>query len=787
MKKIKTFYLNFIVLTLVFIQNSFSQTEIKDTVYFDKHWKVTTKDQHAFYRPLPLKKIKNLSLIIDFHKNGNMQMQGYAYTDSLKVFVGDVYWYNKDGFDTSHEQNFNLTNLPLKYYHHNGTLWKTIIYKNGVKNGYIDLFNNKGNLILSENYNNGFTSNNTIGSFERRYYSGKSSLKPKRPYSTSFFKKTYWMNSGNIAKTVDYANKKITEVRLYNQSSKLIQKLYKRDFIDDKQINGKHYKYKTKNGFVTELDSVNGNSQTSKIIHLSNINLIGADKNGTLEFYQKKGTDEYLEIKHNLLHDPSTPLKSFWSYRNVNRSYSLETVTKYSDQIIKVSDIKSQTVESLLKSISKKEWSNDYSEPKSYSKDSVKHKVIFNQFNSDFFVHLDLNFKKVNHGGFGSSYTNKDDDLKKWRVENANFYTINVLLINNEKPILMLSYEDEIAYYIIPTKKGLTVNFNKENNATENINSKLNNDILKQLIQYSNATIFYGITSQNGKKHITNSFNEIVINKPYDYIERNNAYIICRNKNDIDIYNTRLEKLPIPNIRQVYYDRGNLQILSNNDVSFIDVLGNNTEKQQILYLFCGTVSYTDFNIVTEKATSKKLVNAIKITSGEFGHEPMKNNILLLENLDHKYDITFLNKTKSEGYDGNSSFVDGYQNRTNLLVAKRRKKVGLFSYSHDVKFNYLDKETPKDDALLIPEIIDINAPKYGKTKAKELLPVQYDEIELREPLIIVKKDDKYGIYSFKTVLKYKTLGKVNTNFMSYETLTGEKGWIDVRTLKEYPNK
>ena len=75
-------------------QIGFSHTnQDKDTLYYDSNWKESTKDNYEYYRALPLKTTGSLSLIVDYYKNGKMQMQGYAYTDSLNIFVGDVYWY----------------------------------------------------------------------------------------------------------------------------------------------------------------------------------------------------------------------------------------------------------------------------------------------------------------------------------------------------------------------------------------------------------------------------------------------------------------------------------------------------------------------------------------------------------------------------------------------------------------------------------------------------------------------------------------------------------------------
>ena len=76
------------ILAFFVFQNGYGQVaEQKDTLYFDRQWKPTTRQNHEYYR-LHLEKTGKLSLIIDYYKNGNMQMQGYAYTDSLDILVG---------------------------------------------------------------------------------------------------------------------------------------------------------------------------------------------------------------------------------------------------------------------------------------------------------------------------------------------------------------------------------------------------------------------------------------------------------------------------------------------------------------------------------------------------------------------------------------------------------------------------------------------------------------------------------------------------------------------------
>ncbi len=59
--------------------------------------------------------------------------------------------------------------------------------------------------------------------------------------------------------------------------------------------------------------------------------------------------------------------------------------------------------------------------------------------------------------------------------------------------------------------------------------------------------------------------------------------------------------------------------------------------------------------------------------------------------------------------------------------------------------------------------------------------------VKQLLQTLSKTEWRGTHNDKDGLKYKSLGDVNNNFISYETIDGEKGWIDINTGKEYPNK
>ena len=165
----KIFIIHFL---LLFSATSFSQ----DTIYFDKDWKPSTKNNYSFYRPIPLKKVGDLVLLKDYYKDGTLQFQGYIYPTDEHKYVGDVYWYDNNGLDNGFRQNLNKSSVKeLTYYNPNGSVWKKITYdKNGKKSNIVVYFNNK-ELIKGEIKNHEY-----IGYF--------SPEKPKLNYDNPFKK-----------------------------------------------------------------------------------------------------------------------------------------------------------------------------------------------------------------------------------------------------------------------------------------------------------------------------------------------------------------------------------------------------------------------------------------------------------------------------------------------------------------------------------------------------------------------------------------------------------------------
>lgn len=142
----------------------------QQTIWLDKNWQETTKESHEFYRPTPQKK-DNGFWIVDYYKNGQVQMEGFSSVSTL---------------------NEEVFNGLVTYYHINGKLFHKANYKNGKLDGIRKVFYETGNLKEVGKYVNGKRN----GVWKTYYENGK--IKSKGKYHNnekSGVWKTFYKNS----------------------------------------------------------------------------------------------------------------------------------------------------------------------------------------------------------------------------------------------------------------------------------------------------------------------------------------------------------------------------------------------------------------------------------------------------------------------------------------------------------------------------------------------------------------------------------------------------------------
>ena len=140
-----------IALFIGFITNSVTA---QDTIWFDKNWHETTKGEHEFYRPTP-KRMNNGFWIVDYYKNGQIQMEGFSTVNipNEEVFDGLVLYYHANG-KPFHRANYKKGKLHgiRKVYYESGELKEEGKYEEGERVGIWKTFYKNGKIETKGKY-----------------------------------------------------------------------------------------------------------------------------------------------------------------------------------------------------------------------------------------------------------------------------------------------------------------------------------------------------------------------------------------------------------------------------------------------------------------------------------------------------------------------------------------------------------------------------------------------------------------------------------------------------------
>lgn len=128
----------------------------QNTIWFDKNWQETTEGNHEYYRPNP-KKIKDGFWIVDYYKNGQIQMEGYSTINKPdeEIFDGLVIYYHANGkpFHKANYKNGKLDGIR-KVFYESGELKEQGKYADGKREGVWKTFYKNGKIETKGKYRN---------------------------------------------------------------------------------------------------------------------------------------------------------------------------------------------------------------------------------------------------------------------------------------------------------------------------------------------------------------------------------------------------------------------------------------------------------------------------------------------------------------------------------------------------------------------------------------------------------------------------------------------------------
>ena len=503
-------------------------------------------------------------------------------------------------------------------------------------------------------------------------------------------------------------------------------------------------------------------AQAQKETSIRYIDILAYDSDGKLYFYAQKQKDKFLKLEFDAQED-----------KNVDRNtevYDLKLVY-YNEEILKsLNEIKENDKKIIyLKDIQRTTPSDFVGKtfntlPPIYNKNT---QTIFKIFNPYLALLCDIDTKEEN------PYRRK------------NYYSLHTIHLKKGRNIYLLTYGGNIKGFIVPLKDKTLFLTGRETTvlAPTQYPSSYTDDFK------SYEPEEHLILRPKGKRYeLINTYKEKVLSGRYDTIYYNKFGIITRRGSKFTLYDSYLQKKTFKQMRSVYFYRDGIEMLNKQGAAYYTINGERIEKfPKISYSLCGTVYETRYSL---KKDPEKSENPHYMLYGFGGFaskfEAEKRNYLSDRSADET--LSFINGSRYFEWDENDFFVDNIYHHPELIRVQRGNKYGLFKYNYQEiseKELYIegieeDKENEEENSY------KRNVRKYASAHltGEEQLPIIYDNIQQhKDGLIYFYKDNKIGIYPQHKKVLYEKI-EPQTHSFYHIVKKGKKGYLDIRTMKEF---
>ena len=503
-------------------------------------------------------------------------------------------------------------------------------------------------------------------------------------------------------------------------------------------------------------------AQAQKETSIRYIDILAYDSDGELYFYAQKQKDKFLELEFDAQED-----------ENVDRNtevYDLKLVHYNEEDLETLSEIKEDDKKIIyLKDIQRTTLSDFVGKtfntlPPIYNKNTQTIVKIFNPY---LFLLCDIDRKEEN------PYRRK------------NYYSLHTIHLKKGRNIYLLSDGGNIEGFIVPLKDKTLFLTGRE--TTVLAPTQYPSSYTDDFISYEPEE--HLILRPKGKRYeLINTYKEKVLSGRYDTIYYNKFGIITRKGSKFVLYDSYLQKKTFKQMRSVYFYRDGIEMLNKQGAAYYTIDGERIEKfPKISYSLCGTVYERRYSLkkdLNKPESPHYMLYGFGGFASDF--EAEKRNYLSDRTTDET--LSFIDGSRYFVWDENDFFVDNIYHHPELIRVQRGNKYGLFKYNYQKiseKELYIegieeDKENEEENSF------KRNVRKYASAHliGEEQFPIIYDNIEQhKDGLIYLYKDNKIGIYPQHKKVLYEKI-EPQTHSFYHIVKKGKKGYLDIRTMKEY---
>ena len=505
-------------------------------------------------------------------------------------------------------------------------------------------------------------------------------------------------------------------------------------------------------------------AQAQKETSTRHIDILAYNSNGKLYFYTQKQKDKFLELEFDTQEDENLDLDTDTEVYDLKLVYyneeDLETLSEIKEddnKIIYLKDIQHTTPSDFV-------GKTFNTLPPIYDEDT---QTIVKIFNPHLVLLCDIDTEEENP------------------YQRTDYYSLHTIHLKKGRNIYLLSDGGNIEGFMVPLKDKTLFLTNRE--TTVLAPTQYPSSYKDNFIDYKPEK--HLIVCPKGKRYeLMNTYKEKVLSGRYDTIYYNKFGIIARRGSKFTLYDSYLQKKAFKQMRSAYFYRNGIEMLNNQGAAYYTISGERIKKfPKISYSLCGTVYESRYSL---KKDPKKSEHPHYMLYGFGGpasdFEAEKRNYLSDRSADET--LSFIDGSRYFEWDDNDFFTDSIYPYPELIRVQQGNKYGLFKYNYQKiseKELYIegieeDKENEEENSY------KRNVRKYASAHltGEEQLPIIYDNIQQhKDGLIYFYKDNKIGIYPQHKKVLYDKIEPQTSSF--YQIVKkGKKGYLDIRTMKEY---
>ena len=505
-------------------------------------------------------------------------------------------------------------------------------------------------------------------------------------------------------------------------------------------------------------------AQAQKETSTRHIDILAYNSNGKLYFYTQKQKDKFLELEFDTQEDENLDLDTDTEVYDLKLVYyneeDLETLSEIKEddnKIIYLKDIQHTTPSDFV-------GKTFNTLPPIYDEDT---QTIVKILNPHLVLLCDIDTEEENP------------------YQRTDYYSLHTIHLKKGRNIYLLSDGGNIEGFMVPLKDKTLFLTNRE--TTVLAPTQFPSSYKDDFIDYEPEE--HLILRPKGKRYeLMNTYKEKVLSGRYDTIYYNKFGIIARRGSKFTLYDSYLQKKAFKQMRSAYFYRNGIEMLNNQGAAYYTISGERIKKfPKISYSLCGTVYESRYSL---KKDPKKSEHPHYMLYGFGGpasdFEAEKRNYLSDRSADET--LSFIDGSRYFEWDDNDFFTDSIYPYPELIRVQQGNKYGLFKYNYQKiseKELYIegieeDKENEEENSY------KRNVRKYASAHltGEEQLPIIYDNIQQhKDGLIYFYKDNKIGIYPQHKKVLYDKIEPQTSSF--YQIVKkGKKGYLDIRTMKEY---